>query len=217
MTAPAADPPGFFLSFEGSEGCGKSTQIRLLRARLEAAGRRVEVLREPGGTEIGEEVRHLLQHAQEGRGMCAETELLLFAASRAQIVREKVRPLLAEGVFVILDRFLDSTTVYQGRARGLPLESVRAVNAFATGGTLPLLTVLLDMDARAAWSRIHETGRELDRMESQPLEFFEKVRAGYLALAGAEPERIRVVDADRAPETVHEEIWSLVQTRCHAL
>lgn len=209
--------PGFFLSFEGSEGCGKSTQIRLLRARLETAGQRVEVLREPGGTPVGEEVRHLLQHAKEGHGMCAETELLLFAASRAQIVREKVRPLLAEGVFVILDRFLDSTTVYQGYARGLPLESVRAINAFATGGTLPGLTVLLDMDARAAWGRIHEAGRELDRMESQPLEFFEKVRAGYLALAGEEPGRILTVNADRAPEVVHEEIWNLVQTRRHAL
>lgn len=149
--------------------------------------------------------------------MCAETELLLFAASRAQIVREKVRPLLAQGVFVILDRFLDSTTVYQGHARGLPLESVRAINAFATGGTLPGLTVLLDMDARAAWGRIHEAGRELDRMESQPLEFFEKVRAGYLALAAAEPGRFRTVDADRAPEAVHETVWSLVLEENHGL
>ncbi len=213
MTAQAS--PGFLLSFEGSEGCGKSTQIRLLRERLETAGRRVEVLREPGGTEAGEQIRHLLQHAQEGAGLCAETELLLFAASRAQIVREKIRPLLAAGVFVILDRFLDSTTVYQGFARGLPLDSVRAINAFAIGGTLPDLTLLLDMDNATARERIARSGRALDRMESQPAEFFDKVRAGYLELARAEPQRIRVLQAGQSPEAVHADIWSLVQP--HAL
>lgn len=205
--------PGFLLSFEGSEGCGKSTQIRLLKERLENAGRKVEVLREPGGTEIGESIRHLLQHAKEGHSMTPETELLLFAASRAQIVREKIRPLVESGVFVILDRFLDSTTVYQGIARGLPLESVRAINSFAIGGTLPQLTILLDLDTQAAWQRIHATGRELDRMESQPPEFFEKVRHGYLQLADAEPQRIQVVDASAAPETVHELVWERVTAK----
>jgi len=213
VTAQAS--PGFLLSFEGSEGCGKSTQIRLLRERLEAAGRRVEVLREPGGTAAGEQIRHLLQHAQEGDGLCAETELLLFAASRAQIVREKIRPLLAAGTFVILDRFLDSTTVYQGHARGLPLDSVRAINAFAIGGTLPDLTLLLDMDHATARERIARSGRALDRMESQPAEFFDKVRAGYLELARAEPQRIRILQAGQSPEAVHADIWSLVQP--HAL
>ncbi len=210
-------PPGFLLSFEGSEGCGKSTQIGLLRARLEAGGRRVEVLREPGGTVIGEEIRHLLQHARAGHGMTAEAELLLFAASRAQIVREKVRPLLASGAFVIMDRFLDSTTVYQGIGRGLPPASVEAINRFAIGGTLPGLTVVLDMDSTTAWQRIQAAGRELDRMESQPLEFFEKVRQGYLELARAEPARITLVDAARAPQAIHEDIWNLVEARCHAL
>jgi dTMP kinase len=213
VTAQAS--PGFLLSFEGSEGCGKSTQIRLLRERLEAAGRRVEVLREPGGTAAGEQIRHLLQHAQEGASLCAEAELLLFAASRAQIVREKIRPLLATGAFVILDRFLDSTTVYQGFARGLPLVSVRAINAFAIGGTLPDLTLLLDMDSATARERIACSGRALDRMESQPAEFFDRVRAGYLELARAEPERIRVLQAGQSPEAVHADIWSLVQP--HAL
>lgn len=208
---------GFLLSFEGSEGCGKSTQIRLLRERLEKAGRKVEVLREPGGTEVGESIRHLLQHAKEGHGMTAESELLLFAASRAQIVREKIRPLLASGAFVILDRFLDSTTVYQGHARGLPLESVRAINAFAIGGTLPHLTIVLDMDTQTAWQRIHATGRELDRMESQPPAFFEKVRQGYLDIASAEPERIVVVDASREASQVHDDIWNLVISRSHAV
>jgi len=208
---------GFFLSLEGSEGCGKSTQIRLLRERLAAAGQKVEILREPGGTTVGEEIRHLLQHAKAGEGMTPEAELLLFAASRAQIVREKIRPLLAAGTLVILDRFLDSTTVYQGIARGLPLDSVRAINAFATGGTLPGLTLVLDMDPLTAQRRIHATGRELDRMESQPLAFFEKVRQGYLQLAREEPQRLVLVDAARAPEIIHEDIWTLIQARRHAL
>ncbi len=204
---------GFLLSFEGSEGCGKSTQIALLRTRLEAAGRSVVVLREPGGTEIGESIRHLLQHAKEGSAMTSETELLLFAASRAQIVREKIRPLLDAGTFVILDRFLDSTTVYQGIARGLPLESVRAINHFAIGGTLPQLTLVLDMDSATAWQRIHQSGRELDRMESQPQSFFEKVRQGYLEVAQAEPQRIQVIDAGASPEAVHEAVWERVSAR----
>lgn len=204
---------GFLLSFEGSEGCGKSTQIALLRTRLEAAGRNVVVLREPGGTELGESIRHLLQHAKEGAAMTPETELLLFAASRAQLVREKIRPLLESGTFVILDRFLDSTTVYQGIARGLPLESVRAINHFAIGGTLPNLTLVLDMDSATAWQRIHQSGRELDRMESQPQSFFEKVRQGYLEVAQAEPQRIQVVDAGASPEAVHAAVWERVSTR----
>ncbi len=202
---------GFLLSFEGSEGCGKSTQIRLLKERLESTGCKVEVLREPGGTEIGESIRHLLQHAKEGHSMTPEAELLLFAASRAQIVREKIRPLLESGIFVILDRFLDSTTVYQGIARGLPLESVRAINAFAIGGTLPQLTLVLDMDSAAAWKRIHQAGRTLDRIESQPQSFFEKVRQGYLEVARAEPLRIRIIDASTTPEAVHAQIWALVE------
>jgi dTMP kinase len=209
----AYSSPGFLLSFEGSEGCGKSTQIRLLKERLENAGRKVEVLREPGGTEIGESIRHLLQHAKEGHSMTPETELLLFAASRAQIVREKIRPLVESGVFVILDRFLDSTTVYQGHARGLPLDAVNAINRFAIGGTLPQLTLLLDLDVQTAWQRIHATGRELDRMESQPPEFFEKVRQGYLSLAKAEPERIQIIDANATPEVVHEAVWKQVAAR----
>lgn len=208
---------GFLLSFEGSEGCGKSTQIGLLRTRLEAAGRAVVVLREPGGTEIGESIRHLLQHAKEGADMTPESELLLFAASRAQLVREKIRPLLESGTFVILDRFLDSTTVYQGIARGLSLESVRAINHFAIGGTLPQLTFVLDMDSATAWQRIHQSGRELDRMESQPQAFFEKVRQGYLEVAQAEPARVKIIDASATPEAVHESIWQIITAQAHAV
>jgi len=208
---------GFLLSFEGSEGCGKSTQIALLRARLESSGRAVVVLREPGGTELGESIRHLLQHAKEGAAMTSETEILLFAASRAQLVREKIRPLLAAGTFVILDRFLDSTTVYQGIARGLPLESVRAINHFAIGGTLPQLTLVLDMDSATARQRIDQTGRELDRIESQPQSFFEKVRQGYLEVAQAEPARVKIIDASATPEAVHDSIWQIITAQSHAV
>ena len=209
--------PGFLLSFEGSEGCGKSTQIRRLKERLESEGEKVTVLREPGGTALGEEIRHLLQHSREGEGMTSEAELLLFAASRAQIVREKVRPLLAECSVVILDRFLDSTTVYQGVARGLPADAVAAINAFAVGGTLPHLTVLPDMDAAEGRRRIEASGRELDRMESQPLAFFEQVREGYRALATAEPARIVTLDAARSQDDLHTDIWNLFTQRRHAL
>ena len=208
---------GFLLTFEGSEGCGKSTQIQRLRARLESAGREVIMLREPGGTVVGELIRHLLQHEKEAADMTPETELLLFAASRAQLVREKIQPALDRGAVVILDRFLDSTTVYQGIARGLPMESVRAINAFAVGRTRPHLTLVLDMPAQAAWERIHRTGRELDRMESQPLAFFEKVRLGYLDEAALETGRIRVVDASRSIEEVEMEITQIVEDRLNAL
>lgn len=208
---------GFLLTFEGSEGCGKSTQIQRLRARLESAGREVIMLREPGGTVVGELIRHLLQHEKEAADMTPETELLLFAASRAQLVREKIQPALDRGAVVILDRFLDSTTVYQGIARGLPMESVRAINAFAVGRTRPHLTLVLDMPAQAAWERIHRTGRELDRMESQPLAFFEKVRQGYLDEADLETGRIRVVDASRSIEEVEMEITQIVEDRLNAL
>jgi len=208
---------GFLLSFEGSEGCGKSTQIALLRARLEAAGRSVVVLREPGGTELGESIRHLLQHAKEGAAMTPETELLLFAASRAQLVREKIKPSLEAGNVVILDRFLDSTIVYQGIARGLPMESVRAINRFAVGDVIPQLTLVLDMDAATARERIQRDGRELDRIESQPLAFFEKVRQGYLHLAVEQPGRMVVLDGAQTPEQIEEQVWKLVEERCHAL
>ena len=198
--------PGFLISFEGSEGCGKSTQIQRLRARFEAQGRGVEVLREPGGTVAGERIRELLQHTPELSNLTPEAELLLFAASRAQLVREKIRPSLEAGKVVILDRFLDSTTVYQGIARGLPLESVHAINRFAVGGTLPHLTVVLDMSAEAAWQRIHADGRALDRMEDQPLAFFETVRKGYLHLAVEQPDRMVVLDAAQTPAAIEERI-----------
>jgi dTMP kinase len=138
---------GFFVSFEGGEGCGKSTQISLLMAHWQAAGRRVLQVREPGGTAIGEVIRHLLKYHPENGAMTREAELLLFAASRAQLVREKIEPFLAEDGIVVADRFLDSTTVYQGSGRDLPADQVAAINDFAAGTCRPDVTFLLDLDA----------------------------------------------------------------------
>ncbi len=188
---------GRFITFEGTEACGKSTQIARLRDALQAAGREVLLTREPGGTGVGERVRELLQHAPEGEGMEPEAELLLFAASRAQLVREVVGPALARGTWVLADRFLDSTTVYQGAARGLDRGAVDAINTFAVGGLLPDRTFLLDLEITESRRRLGLRDGEGggDRMEREPDAFFERVRAGYLDLAEAEPDRIRVLDA----------------------
>ena len=201
---------GFFLSFEGSEGCGKSTQIRLLHERLAAAGREVLLTREPGGTFIGERIRELLQYTPEAGDMCDESELLLFAASRAQLVRAELIPALEVGSVVIADRFLDSTTVYQGMARGLDRVAVDAINGFAVGACRPQLTLLLDLDSEEG--RRRAAGREgvADRMEQQAAEFYQRVRDGYLELAAAEPERIRVIDASGSVEEVAAAVWSIV-------
>lgn len=188
---------GIFISFEGSEGCGKSTQISFLTKLLEDCGREVVITREPGGTVVGEKIRDLLQFTPEAEDMTDESELLLFAASRAQLVREVIRPFLEKGICVIADRFLDSTTVYQGIGRGLDAELVAKINQFAVGKTKPDWTVLLDMDAADGHARaIKARGdAQKDRIEDQPLAFFEKVRDGYLALAKDHPDRIETFDA----------------------
>ncbi len=199
---------GVFISFEGSEGCGKTTQIQHLAARLRGLGHRVHLTREPGGTEIGEQLRHLLQHSKAGHAMTAETELLLFTASRAQLVREIIAPALAAGTIVLADRFLDSTTVYQGVARRLDPAHVAAINGFAVGGTLPDLTFVLDLDLEIARQRMSQRTLPLDRMESQPDTFYEAVRAGYLALARENPQRVRVLSAAEPIDTIAEKIWT---------
>lgn len=196
---------GLFLTFEGSEGCGKSTQIRLLAQRLRACGHQPLLLREPGGTPSGEVVRHLLKHAPEGADLFPESELLLFAASRAQLVREMIIPALAAGRIVISDRFLDSTTVYQGVARRIPREVTDHLNRIAVGSCLPDMTFLLDLDLATARNRMAQRELTLDRIERESEGFFEAVRTGYLALA-AETPRIKVLDASRAPEPIAEEI-----------
>jgi dTMP kinase len=198
---------GVFISFEGSEGCGKSTQIQRLAERLRAKGRRVLLTREPGGTEIGEQLRNLLQYSKSGQAMASETELLLFTASRAQLVREVIAPALADGAVVLADRFLDSTTVYQGVARRLDPAQVAAINAFAVGAVLPDLTFVLDLDPQEARRRMAQRAATYDRMESQPESFYEAVRTGYLALAKGNPARVRLLDGGGSVETVSENIW----------
>jgi dTMP kinase len=202
---------GFFLSFEGGEGCGKSTQIVRLHRRLTELGRECVVTREPGGTEIGERVRHLLQHDPAGAAMVPEAELLLFAASRAQLAREVIGPALAAGKIVLADRYLDSTTVYQGVGRALPSEAVAAINAFAVGSALPDRTLLLDVDPAVARGRMARRGAEEDRMESLGAAFHAAVRSGYLALAAREPARVRVIDAGRGADEVEARVWAEVE------
>jgi dTMP kinase len=203
-------PRGLFITFEGSEGCGKSTQVKRLVARLEAEGRAVLLTREPGGTPIGEKIRHLLQFAPEGVAMRPETEVLLFEASRSQLVREVIQPALGDGCIVIADRFFDSTTVYQGAARKLDASTVEQLNRFAVGDCRPDITFLLDVDVGTARNRMLRRVRPVgapDRMEQEPVEFYERVCAAYRELAAREPERVRLIDGSRSPEEVEAEIW----------
>lgn len=203
--------PGLFITFEGSEGSGKSTQIDRLVSRVQSAEREVVVTREPGGTEIGEEIRHLLKHSSAGKEMCPETELLLFAASRAQLVREVIRPALRAGKVILCDRFLDSTTVYQGVARKISPDPVSNINQFAVGDLMPDMTVILDVPAEIGMSRIKHRASDLpDRMEEENIDFYRKVREGYLVLAKSFPDRFVVVDGTVSPDDIEEEIWHAV-------
>jgi dTMP kinase len=207
---------GAFITFEGSEGCGKSTQVLRLAARLEQAGVRTLVTREPGGTAIGEKIRHLLQFAPESFAMTPETEVLLFTASRSQLVREIIQPALAEGTVVISDRFFDSTTVYQGVARKLPPAIVETLNAFAVGPARPDATLILDVDVETARTRMLRRVRPTavdDRMEQEPVEFYERVCQGYRALAAREPDRFIVIDGRQSPDAIETEIWSALRDR----
>jgi dTMP kinase len=206
---------GLFVTFEGSEGCGKSTQIRRLAAWLRETGHPCLTTREPGGTAAGDRMRDLLQHAPEGRGLVPEAELFLFAASRAQHVREVIRPALARGEVVISDRFHDSTDVYQGVARRLDPAMTRTVNGYAIGETLPDITFLLDMDAREAFARLQKRERPADRMESEPLDCYEAVRQGYLRAAAAEPARFALIDATRPEEQIADEIRGVLTDKFH--
>lgn len=208
-------PRGKFITLEGPEGSGKSTHARLLVDRFRSGGHSVVATREPGGTPLGESIRGLLQHDAGGEGMASETELLLFMASRAQLVSQVIRPALINGHSVVCDRFADSTTAYQGYARGCDIEKILALSDMATGGLTPDLTILLDVDVKAAFERLRQrnlkNGVEKDRIEREALAFHERVRAGYLDLARRWPGRIRVVDAARDPDVVQADIWGLVK------
>ena len=205
---------GLFITFEGSEACGKTTQIERLAARLSELGRVPLLTREPGGTEAGEAIRDLLQYSKKGARLTAEAELLLFTASRAQLVREIIRPALEGGRIVISDRFLDSTTVYQGVARRIYAVQVAALNRFAVGDCLPDITFLFDLDPAIAAARLAaRIGEKPDRMESQPPAFYEAVRQGYLTLAAGEPARFVIIDAAQPIEEIATSIWQRISAQ----
>lgn len=207
-------PAGKLISFEGSEGSGKSTQITRLAAHLQQTGREVVATREPGGTEIGEQIRNIIVHNSRGDEMCPETELLLFTAARAQVVREVIAPALARGAVVLSDRFLDSSTVYQGIARNLAPGPVSEINRFAVGNVMPDLTVVIDVPTEISLRRVSQRASDLpDRMERENITFYEKVREGYLLLAQQWPQRVVVLDGTLAPDALDERIWSVVQKR----
>ncbi len=223
---------GIFITFEGTEGGGKSTQIQILAERLRALGRSVRVLREPGGTPIGEEIRHTLKHSEANRTMTSEAELLLMNASRAQLVREVIRPALAAGEIVLCDRFYDSTTAYQGYGRQLELAKVKAIIDFAVENTRPNLTLLLDVPVAVSEQRRLsrqekriqvQAGRRTetrsplqfdeplrDRMEEADQAFFDRVQKGFQAIARAEAGRVRVIDATAPVERVSSMVWDAV-------
>ncbi|MCM3662559.1 dTMP kinase [Georgenia satyanarayanai] len=186
-----------FIALEGGDGSGKTTQARLLREWLEGRDREVVLTREPGGTDLGRTLRREVLHGEE---LDPRTEALLYAADRAHHVHTLVRPALARGAVVVTDRYIDSSVAYQGAGRRLGREEIRELSTWATGGLLPDLTVVLDLDAATAAAR---RSGEPDRLEREPHAFHEEVRAGFLALAGAEPARYAVVDASLPPQDVH--------------
>lgn len=191
---------GRLITIEGLDGAGKSTLAAALARELKARGARVELLREPGGVEVSERLRALVK--DPALAMLARTEALLYAAARAQLVEERVRPLLDEGTVVLLDRFVDSSLAYQGAGRALGVEQVRAINRFATGGLQADRTLLLRVDPAVGRSRRRGRALDPDRLERESEEFFARVAGAYEQLAREEPERIRVLDGERTPERV---------------
>ncbi len=195
---------GLFISLEGIDGVGKSTQSDLLEEYLRELGQPVVRTFEPGGTELGQEIRHLLLHRKGD--VAPRSEALLYAADRAHHVATKVRPALERGQAVISDRYLDSSVAYQGVGRELNAEDVRAISMFAVENLLPDLTILLDLEAGAAMARRSKTGAEPDRLEREKVEFFEAVRQAYLAMAKAEPQRWLIVDASQTVDQMQAQI-----------
>lgn len=209
-----ATPTGKLITFEGPEGSGKSTQIARLAARLRNLGREVVATREPGGTEIGEQIRNIVIHNARGDEMCPEAELLLYTAARAQLVRELIAPALQRGAVVLSDRYLDSSAVYQGIGRNLPPDSVDQVNRFAVGGIMPHLTLVIDVPVEVSLARIRQRASTLpDRMERVDQGFSQKIRDGYLSLARRWPDRVVVLDGTLSPEAIEQQIWSAASAR----
>ena len=195
---------GLFISFEGIDGVGKSTQADLLETWLQSKGKTVVRTLEPGGTEVGVEIRKILLHHRGD--LAPRAEAALFAADRAHHVASKIRPALARGEIVITDRYFDSSVAYQGAGRELSQTEVRDLSLWAVGGLLPDLTVLLDLPADVARNRRNGSGTEPDRLESEKIEFFERARQAYLDLAKAEPNRFLVIDASATVETMQQQI-----------
>jgi dTMP kinase len=206
-----------FITFEGSEGSGKSTQAERLAARLQRCDVPYILTREPGGTPVGESIRELLQFAPHNSDMTPESELLLFEASRSQLVRDVIKPALERGMCVIADRFSDSTTVYQGAARKLDRGIIERLNEFAVGDCIPDITFVLDVDAATAQSRMQRELRRADRMEQQPEEFYERVRKGYRELAAHEPKRIVLIDGSAGIDEIEKQIWEALSSRFSVL
>lgn len=206
---------GLFLTLEGGEGTGKTTQLALLAQRLEAAGRAVVRTREPGGTPLGARVRELLVRASAD-APTPLAELLLYAADRAHHVATTIRPALLAGRIVLCDRYADATEAYQGHGRGLPLATVRQLNELATGGLWPSRTLVLDLDAgrgvaRALGREAPRQGPREERFEAEEAAFHHRVREGYRAIAARDPGRVRVLDAAGSPEEVAERVWAAVR------
>jgi len=205
---------GVFITFEGNEGSGKSTQLFQLATELQLQGYRVRSLREPGGTPIGEEVRHTLKHSHANVAMTSETELLLMNACRAQLVREIIRPALAAGEIVLCDRFYDSTIAYQGYGRKLDLRFVKSVVDFAVGDTRPDMTLLMVVPYEKSQQRLAARQSTMpfvrDRIEDEDKDFFERVAQGYHDIAKAEPNRIREIDATGSLQQIEGAVWRAV-------
>ena len=194
-----------FITFEGSEGSGKSTQIAMLSTYLTELGYQIQTTREPGGTLIGEQVR-LCLHDVANTEMTSAAEVLLYSASRSQLVEEVIKPALTVGKIVLSDRYADSTLAYQGYGRQLDLVALSSITQFATGGLKPDLTIYLDIDVEEGLSRRTTGGEEMNRMDLQQVEFYQRVRQGYLTLAAAEPDRWTIVDAGRPAGVVQDDI-----------
>ena len=207
--------PGKFITFEGPEGSGKSTQLKLLAEQLEAQRIKVVCTREPGGTATGEAIRNILQHDAVDEQLNERAELLLFTASRAQLMNHVILPALGRGEWVICDRFIDSTMAYQGYARGMSLETLDLINDFAINNRKPDLTLLLDLDIERGFQRLEERYADgkgsADRFEREARDFHFRVRDGYHKLADREPERFRVIDTDRPINEVAGAIWNAVK------
>lgn len=207
--SPLAGRRGVFITIEGIDGSGKTTHVNRLNTVLEERGFSIIQLREPGGTDIGESIRQILL-SRKNDGMTSETELLLFEAARAQLVRDVIEPALAAGKIVLSDRFMDSTVAYQGYGRGMDLELIDRLNAFAVGSCRPDLTVLLDVEPLEAANRVHKRSQS-DRMDDAGLAFMERTRAGYLAIAAREPQRVRVLSALPPKEELHAQIMTIIK------